>query len=389
MKLNKQDAKFVKDALGKRLGFQMGARPVGAVDNEKLILHDVAVCIQGEALGHGIWLDEDFIHAVVAQGNASDKGLLCHFGHEEPNGNRIVNYMGSFSNFVEKPATAHDGSAVIGAFADVKFSRAMDKHGDNVALVMDLAKERPDALGLSIVFDIADYFVKTAAGDKLKWQEYWADKQPQTWEEYYRLSEAFFEQSADGRLYVEMGKLYGADFVAEGAATDGLFKVGEKTDAFEALTAPFKALEGLAEENEETVENLKKRLAGFQSMHDKKMAELKNELAAVKSAAQTATEEFQGQIGQLGKDLEAANAALSAKIRELESAKRELGDLAERLERAENAHRKLTGGALTIGEPKRYRSLSEFYADHGNSLHRAKLEDPATYARLCREAGMA
>ena len=181
-KFNRDDAKFVKDMLGKKVGFQMGVRPVGSVDEKQMVIHDVAVCIQGEALGHGVWLDEEFIKAVVDQGNAAENGLLCHFGHEDSNASRIKNYMGVFSNFVEKPAKDHEGADCIGAYADIKFSKTAKEMSDNVDWVIKLARERPDALGLSIVFDVADYKVKTADGD-LRWSEYWADKEPKTWDE--------------------------------------------------------------------------------------------------------------------------------------------------------------------------------------------------------------
>ena len=445
IKFNRDDAKFVKEMLGKKVGFQMGVRPVGSVDEKQMVIHDVAVCIQGEALGHGVWLDEEFIKAVVDQGNAAENGLLCHFGHESSNASRIKNYMGVFSNFVEKPAKDHEGADCIGAYADIKFSKTAKEMSDNVDWVMKLARERPDALGLSIVFDVADYKVKTADGD-LRWSEYWADKEPKTWDEYFDLCDAFFGASVDGKLYVVMSKLYGADFVAEGAATDGLFTRGlfargDADEIAEALRSPFKALAKLAEKQEpaaeaprnegegvhtegETVhtedeaaiaeaerqeaateepaapaeeslaklEEMKagyeKRLAGFQSMHDKKVAELNAKISEDAEKFAAAEKDFKGQIEKLTKELDEAKSALSASKSELEKKAGELAEIGDRLQALTSAHRKLTGGALTVGDTdSKVKSMSEFVKDHGGRFDRAVSEDPDTYRRICLANG--
>lgn len=401
-KMNEAEAKFVKELIGKKVGFQVGARPVGAVDEKQMVIHDVAVCIQGEALGHGLWLDEAFIRAVIEQGNASEKGLLCHFGHEAPNANRIKNYMGAFSNFVEKPAKSHDGEDVIGAYADIKFSKVAKEMSDNVAWVLGLARERPDALGLSIVFDIGDYKVKTADGELLYSE---AVKDVETYAEWCVAYKKFFEASIDGRLYAVMGTLHGADFVAEGAATDGLFAVGEGENPLKKLQAaaetpaetpvetpaetPAETVQPSEEERQEAAteepaaqapaesEELsrvraeyEKRLSGFQSMHDKKIAE------------------FNGRIESLQKELAEAKDSVSAFEKKLEAKEQELVSVRERLSVAEDAHRKLTGGALTVGDaPAAAKSMSEFLADHGGDFSAAVKADPETYKRICAANG--
>jgi hypothetical protein len=393
-KMNEAEAKFVKELIGKKVGFQVGARPVGAVDEKQMVIHDVAVCIQGEALGHGLWLDEAFIRAVIEQGNAAEKGLLCHFGHETPNANRIKNYMGAFSNFVEKPAKSHDGEDVIGAYADIKFSKVAKEMSDNVAWVLGLARERPDALGLSIVFDIGDYKVKTADGELLYSE---AMKDVKSFAEWCVAYEKFFEASIDGKLYAVMGTLHGADFVAEGAATDGLFAVGEGENPLKKLQAaaetpaetPAETVQPSEEERQEAAteepaaqapaesEELsrvraeyEKRLSGFQSMHDKKIAE------------------FNGRIESLQKELAAAKDSASAFEEKLGAKEKELVSVRERLSVAEDAHRKLTGGALTVGDaPAAAKSMSEFLADHGGDFSAAVKADPETYKRICAANG--
>lgn len=389
-KMNEAEAKFVKELIGKKVGFQVGARPVGAVDEKQMVIHDVAVCIQGEALGHGLWLDEAFIRAVIEQGNAAEKGLLCHFGHETPNANRIKNYMGAFSNFVEKPAKSHDGEDVIGAYADIKFSKVAKEMSDNVAWVLGLARERPDALGLSIVFDIGDYKVKTADGELLYSE---AMKDAKSFAEWCVAYDKFFEASIDGKLYAVMGTLHGADFVAEGAATDGLFAVGEGDNPLKKLQASAETPAGTVQPSEEerreaateepsaqapaegeelsrVRQEYEKRLSGFQSMHDRKIAE------------------FNGRIESLQKELAAAKDSVSAFEEKLGAKERELASVRERLSVAEDAHRKLTGGALTVGDaPAAAKSMSEFLADHGGDFSAAVKADPETYKRICAANG--
>lgn len=456
MNLNREDVKFLKGLVGKKVGFTMGSRPVGAVDEKQMVLHDVAVCIQGEALGHGVWLDDKFIRDVVEQGNAAEKGLLCHFGHEDSNAGRIKNYMGVFSNFCEKPAKDHAGEDCIGAYADIKFSKVANEKGDNVSWVMGLARERPDALGLSIVFSVADYKIKTADGGELLWSEFIEGKEIRTWEEYYAAIDEYFAQSVDGKLYVVMGKLYGADFVAEGAATDGLFAHGdadaddpaaaligklaklaagvpadgaesaqaegtadkgdgssptesapgsaqaehdesaaeasdgngqqetpaESTDTQEASEAQENS-EGLSSGGddtktppgmEEALAKMKaecdKRIAGFQSMHDKKLSELN------------------GQIKSLQAELTSAKDEASAAKKKLEAKVTELAQMRERLTSLETAHNKLTAGALTIGDGAHgAKTMAEFVKDHGGDFSRAVREDPETYKRICAANG--
>lgn len=389
-KMNEAEAKFVKELIGKKVGFQVGARPVGAVDEKQMVIHDVAVCIQGEALGHGLWLDEAFIRAVIEQGNAAEKGLLCHFGHETPNANRIKNYMGAFSNFVEKPAKSHDGEDVIGAYADIKFSKVAKEMSDNVAWVLGLARERPDALGLSIVFDIGDYKVKAADGELLYSE---AMKDAKSFAEWCVAYDKFFEASIDGKLYAVMGTLHGADFVAEGAATDGLFAVGEGDNPLKKLQASAETPAGTVQPSEEerreaateepsaqapaegeelsrVRQEYEKRLSGFQSMHDRKIAE------------------FNGRIESLQKELAAAKDSVSAFEEKLGAKERELASVRERLSVAEDAHRKLTGGALTVGDaPAAAKSMSEFLADHGGDFSAAVKADPETYKRICAANG--
>jgi len=465
-KMKTDDAKFLKELFAKqgdRMSFKLGTRPVGAVDEKQLVIHDLCVCLQGEALGHGVWLDEAFIKKCVEQGNAAENGMLCHFGHEDSNASRIKNYMGVLSNFVEKPAKDHEGGDCVGCYADIKFSKTAEKMSDNVAWVMGLARERPDALGLSIVFSVDDYKVKCADGNDLTWRQFVADNEQKfddadTFEAWSDLLEAFYAQSADGKLYVVLDKLYGADFVAEGAATDGLFEAGKRPmapSAPESLAAtdadagegssptsptpeaaqaeggesaaetnhdcgthgtqpesteaqPQEAAQPTAEDGEgtpreddttsgadaqgEEVAKMKaacdKRISGFQSMHDKTVAELNAKMQVAADKWLDEKKDLERKVEMLTKELEAAQADASALREKFEKATEELAACRDRLSSVEKAHRKLTGGTLTIGEgERRAKTMAEFVKDHGDDFARAVREDPEMYKRICAARG--
>ena len=52
------------------------------VDKENEVLHGVQITLEGEAKGHGVWLDRAFCEAVAEQGNAmGDAGVKVRFGH--------------------------------------------------------------------------------------------------------------------------------------------------------------------------------------------------------------------------------------------------------------------------------------------------------------------
>ena len=428
-------------AIGSRVGFSAAVDAVEAVDEEALTLKGVCICKMGEALGHEVWLDEEFINGVYEQGKDTNKGLICHFGHSCPNGERIKDYMGFFENFEIKDATDHEGNPCKAVFADITFSETAAAIGDNVKWVLGLAKERPDALALSIVFAVGDYKIKTVDGD-LTWEAYMdAHGMNSYWNE-------FMAASTDGKVYVVLGKLYGADFVAEGAATDGLFQKGnsemkpedekketvdevdEVTEAAEENKDGAPAEEETAAEDVETkedekpasddeaveapddeevksaedetaaesekeeeapaaeeekpaedveapaeelsaAEQMKKRLAGFQSMHDKKMREMNLKLE------------------KMTEDLAKAKADATSFQHQFEEMQKEFVECHEQLEASKTRFAKLTGSALTIGEAKiEHETMRSFLGKHNNSLSEAVKADPETYKRICGEMGI-
>jgi hypothetical protein len=110
------------------------------------LIRGVSMCTRGEALGHGLWLDEEFIGQVAGAGSAAAKGVKCRFTHPGLSADGLGTFLGRL-----KDSRAQDGRA----FGDLHISPSAQHtpDGDLAAYVMDLAETDPAAFGASIVFE--------------------------------------------------------------------------------------------------------------------------------------------------------------------------------------------------------------------------------------------
>lgn len=161
----------------------------------------VSVVTRGEALGHGLWLDADFIKQVVKAGNSAKSGVKARFAHPGLSGDGLGKFLGRAGNFRQEGDKA---------FADIAFSRSAHNtpDGDLAGYIMDLAEDDPEALGVSIVF----------SQDLLKQSEF-TEK---------HTKKGRFESPDEDNVgqypHARLSKLYAADFVDDPAANpDGLF----------------------------------------------------------------------------------------------------------------------------------------------------------------------
>lgn len=99
---------------------------------------------RGEALGHGIWIDETFLGQVAAAGNEM-RGIKARFTHPALSSDGLGSTLGRVRNF------RMEGDQV---FADLHLLKAAHEtpDGDLADYVMNLADESPDLFGASIVF---------------------------------------------------------------------------------------------------------------------------------------------------------------------------------------------------------------------------------------------
>lgn len=110
------------------------------------IIRGVSVTTRGEALGHGMWLDQEFVDSTTRHINSFNKGVKARFTHPGLSSDGLGTFLGRVMN-----AETKDGRTI----ADLHFSQAGHNtpDGDLAAYVMDLASEDPEAFGLSIVFE--------------------------------------------------------------------------------------------------------------------------------------------------------------------------------------------------------------------------------------------
>jgi hypothetical protein len=104
------------------------------------------MCTVGEALGHGTWLDAEFVASVANATNQSSKGIKARFAHPSMSGDGIGSYLGRFRN------AWFDGQV---ARADLHISATAEEtpDGNLAAYVLSLAEKDPEAFGASIVFE--------------------------------------------------------------------------------------------------------------------------------------------------------------------------------------------------------------------------------------------
>ena len=166
----------------------------------------VSLISVGEALGHHMWIDAETLNQ-VANFAQSSNGVKSRFTHPGMSSDGLGRHLGRVHN------SAVSGSRVIGDLHFTKSSRDTPD-GDLAGYVIELAKEDPEAAGLSIVFehDIeAENEFMLANGATIV----------NGWIEGFQSPD---ENNVNNYPHVRLAKLHAADIVDEPAANpDGLF----------------------------------------------------------------------------------------------------------------------------------------------------------------------
>ena len=148
-------------------GVETKEKHVGKIDKENEILHDVQIVCEGEAKGHGVYLDKAFCEAVAKQGNATgDVGVKVRFGHPAMCSDALGTYLGRAKNFRVVEIERTSGEKAFAVIADVHLAKEAHKApaGDLATWVMESAENSPDMFGQSIVFTYSDWKVLDAEG---------------------------------------------------------------------------------------------------------------------------------------------------------------------------------------------------------------------------------
>lgn len=357
-------------------GTEGGASRLGKIDTENEVLHDVQITLEGEALGHGVWLDREFCEAVAAQGNATgDVGLKVRYGHPAMCSDAIGTELGRAKNFrVVDLERVIDGVQVkaAGVIADVHLLKSAHSapQGDIAKHVLETAAEDPKQFGQSIVFTYSDWVVKDKDGNRHSYNEEVA--KPMDNDECrslphcefaakaQRLYDKWYEQSADGKIYAVLGKLHGSDFTDTPAATDGIFSTGTLAEEAEQMLDEHPDILAAIEKNPKSLNEFLERtgldkrfesarLAGLQAAKDKEIAALKTERDSLSSQIadlKSANEKLTADIG--AKDQALADAQESVKQLEAKRAEAEkaLADSQAALAAETERYREQIGAAL-------------------------------------------
>lgn len=367
------------------------------VDSEAEVLYGVQITLEGEAKGHGVWLDREFCEAVAAAGNATgDVGLKVRYGHPSMCSDALGTELGRAKNFrVVELERDVDGEKVpaAGVLADVYLLKSAHAapQGDIAAHVLAVAAEDPTQFGQSIVFTYADWVVKDKDGVRHSYREevMGVDAEGKVivgedGKAKDRISEeAWRAKSADGREYAVLGKLHGTDFTDTPAATDGIFSAGSLAEeAAELLEAHPQIRDSILSSPKNVIEFLKRsdlfdalaaeiessRVANLQSAKDKRIAELKeieNVLNERLMESQNKIENLEVEISKLKSDAaEVAGALAGRGCESVEQLCRILDETSDALSKTKAAldveterYRSQVGAAM--GQPENLPTLQE------------------------------
>lgn len=172
-----------------------------SIEMNEGIIKGVSICITGEALGHGLFLEDSFIKDLVKQGSEMKAGVKARFGHPSFFSDGIGSFVGTFNNF----RISDDGQKAI---ADLELSQVAKSSpaGDLYSYVLDLAKSHPTHFGTSIVNHNPKFYQYSDEGKKLEIKTY-SDYRPKE------------------KLFMAIGEFTACDLVDEPAANDGLFSI--------------------------------------------------------------------------------------------------------------------------------------------------------------------
>jgi hypothetical protein len=170
----------------------------GAISDDAIL--GISIATTGEALGHRILFDQVSLSQLQQLGSSKASGVKSRFTHPDWFSDGLGKYLGRVRNF------RVEGEKLV---ADLMISKAAHSSpvGNIAQYVLDLAREDPTALGVSVVVDLDRVWV-TADGQELP-------------------ASGGRPAGATGQYPVaRITSLYAADVVDEPALNpDGLFKI--------------------------------------------------------------------------------------------------------------------------------------------------------------------
>ncbi len=200
------------------------------IDAENGIILGVIMCQVGEALGHGVWLEQEFMDAGIAyaQKHHAQKGMKARFGHPSMSNETLGTEMGRFKNFrVEADKMV----------ADLHLFESADLSPTQPGMrkwMLSMAKEDPSAIMCSIVFKIASFYQRDPEGNK-----YDIEYKREDYSGFWVSKDSKYKFDPDGKIYVSLKELMFCDIVDQGAATDKLFSAQFNAEHFSVIATDF------------------------------------------------------------------------------------------------------------------------------------------------------
>lgn len=188
------------------------------IDRENGYLRDVVLCEVGEASGHGVHLDQNFINDVAEQGNEKGK-ISARLGHPNMCNSAMGKQIGYYENFSVR------GEQAIADFKVLKAAKNSPDGGNVYDWIFDMAEERPEHIMNSIVFIDGGAFQIDDEGNEV-------DLEEDDWWGY----ETKFK---DREVFIRLGSLEKSDLVEDGAATESLFSKGLNNHLFASTADQF------------------------------------------------------------------------------------------------------------------------------------------------------
>lgn len=222
------------------------AAPDSRVDREKRVIYGVSMLQTGEALGHGLMIDDKMLAQCVDGVNATGgHGIKSRFTHPGMCSDAMGKMLGKVKN-----ARVMGDKAVADLYLAEHASKTPD--GDLAGYVMDLADESPQDFGMSIAFDGSAVW-KTTTGAEFEASNANGDRAARP------------ADAVGDKPFARITKLRASDVVDEPAANrDGLFAAFAGTtnmDAAEMFAAIDQARDAMGWDFGKTADFLGRYLA--------------------------------------------------------------------------------------------------------------------------------
>jgi len=186
-------------------------------DNGGGVIRGLAVCTEGEAKGHGVQLDSEFIAEVTKHGARKSQGIKARFGHPSMSGTALGTFVGRSTNFRTDRGGGRGGVDITRADLNVDPIANDSPEGKLGDYVLGLAESDPKAFGMSIVFRPGETYKRDANGRKV------TRPTGEPGSSKYRQARDKWRDCA-GPEFATLEKLHASDLVDDPAANpDGLF----------------------------------------------------------------------------------------------------------------------------------------------------------------------